>query len=131
MAIAERATRAGITLVLVVTWLAAIAQGASAYVLEVLREGGERIFSEHIDEGARWCMHWNHSVEGFAVRDCYRVVDGRMMLERSHQPDFAAGLGHIPGRGEMTSAPEGGYWIENIDELVPGNCYRQIGRAHV
>lgn len=47
-----------------------------------------------------------------------------MTLERSHQPDFAAGLGHIPGRGTLTSAPEGGYWIEDINEAVPGNCLR-------
>lgn len=45
------------------------------------------------------------------------------MLERSHQPDFAAGLGHIPGRGVQVSDGEGGYWIEDIDEPVPGNRY--------
>lgn len=111
-------------LVLALAWLVMPMQSASAFVLEVLRENGESVFSQHLDEGARWCLHWHHSVQGFLVRDCYRVVDGRMMLERSHQPDFAAGLGHIPGRGDMTSAPEGGYWIENINEFVENNCYR-------
>lgn len=46
-----------------------------------------------------------------------------MVLVRSHQPDFAAGLGHIPGRGAQTSDGHGGYWIEGIDEPVPGNAY--------
>ena len=73
--------------------------------------------------GERWCLAWNHSVTGIKVRDCYRYQDGRMVLERSHQPDFAAGLGHIPGRGVQTSDGNGGYWIEHINEPVPGNRY--------
>src|SRR5690554_1969383 len=93
-------------------------------MLEVRDAQGAALLSWPMAEGERWCLHWNHSVAGFLVRDCFATIDGRMMLERSHQPDFAAGLGHIPGRGEMTSAPEGGYWIENMDEYVPNNCYR-------
>jgi hypothetical protein len=46
-----------------------------------------------------------------------------MQLERSHQPDFAAGLGHTVGRGEQVSDGEGGYWINAIDESVPNNRY--------
>lgn len=124
MVIAIRKIRASHVLVLILTVLVVLPFPASAFTLEVHRENGETIFSRHVDEGERWCVHWNHSVEKFLVRDCYMVSDGQMMLERSHQPDFAAGLGHIPGRGEMTSAPEGGYWIENMDEYVPNNCYR-------
>lgn len=102
------------------------------YRLEVLRDTGEAMFSEPVAEGQDWCIHWNHSVAGFLVRDCYRVNAGRMMLERSHQPDFAAGLGHIPGRGEMTDAGDGGYWIENINELIADNCLRmRLGSAAV
>lgn len=74
-------------------------------------------------EGAGWCVLWNHSVQGFEVADCYRNAGGRMVLERSHQPDFAAGLGHIPGRGQQTSDGAGGYWIEALNEPVPGNAY--------
>jgi hypothetical protein len=122
--IAIRKVRASLVLVLILIPFVSLSQPALAFMLEVQRENGETIFSRHLDEGDRWCVHWNHSVQGFLVRDCYRVSDGRMMLERSHQPDFAAGLGHIPGRGEMTSAPEGGYWIENMDEYVQNNCYR-------
>lgn len=74
-------------------------------------------------DGAGWCLLWNHSVQGFAVSDCYVNRGGRMVLMRSHQPDFAAGLGHIPGRGRQVSDGAGGYWIEDINEPVPGNAY--------
>ncbi|TFH86067.1 DUF1850 domain-containing protein [Billgrantia azerbaijanica] len=97
---------------------------SAAGVLEVIDAEGERLVSLAMPEGAGWCLEWNHSVEGFPVRDCYRHRDGRMVLERSHLPDFAAGLDHIPGRGRQVSDGEGGYWIEAIDEPVPGNAYR-------
>ncbi|KAA0013276.1 DUF1850 domain-containing protein [Billgrantia pellis] len=71
----------------------------------------------------RWCLGWNHSVKKFPVLDCYRYQEGRMVLERSHQPDFAAGLGHTLGRGVQVSDGQGGYWIEDIDEPVPGDRY--------
>ena len=73
--------------------------------------------------GARWCVLWHHSVQGFEVSDCYENRDGRMVLTRAHLPDFAAGLDHIPGRGRQVSDGQGGYWIEDIDEAVPGNAY--------
>ncbi|WP_417582135.1 DUF1850 domain-containing protein [Pelagibacterium sp.] len=92
--------------------------------LDVVDEDGATVFHEPVTEGAQWCVFWNHSVQHFLVRDCFAALDGNMVLERSHQPDFAAGLGHIPGRGTMTSAPDGGYWIEGINEAVPKNCLR-------
>jgi hypothetical protein len=100
------------------------AMALDAATLDVLDTEGTTILSVPVEEGDRWCLHWNHSVAGFLVRDCFAAIDGSMMLESSHQPDFAAGLGHIPGRGIMTSAPEGGYWIEEINEAIPGNCLR-------
>jgi hypothetical protein len=69
----------------------------------------------------RWCLVWNHSVAGFPVRDCFVFRPPAMILDSSHQPDFAAGLGHIEGRGKLRSDGVGGYWIEDIDEPVPGN----------
>ncbi len=74
-------------------------------------------------EGTGWCVIWHHSVQGFEVSDCYENRGGRMVLVRAHLPDFAAGLGHIPGRGVQISDGQGGYWIEDIDEPVPGNAY--------
>lgn len=76
-----------------------------------------------VADGQGWCVLWNHSVQGFPVEDCYENRGGQMVLHRSHQPDFAAGLGHIPGRGRQVSDGMGGYWIEDIDEPVPGGAY--------
>nr|WP_240610023.1 DUF1850 domain-containing protein [Halomonas endophytica] len=101
----------------------ALASSGSGTRLEVLAEDGEVLVQVAMAEGARWCLGWNHSVKQFTVLDCYRHHAGNMELERSHQPDFAAGLGHTPGRGEQVSDGEGGYWIENINEPVPGNRY--------
>ncbi len=100
--------------------------------LKVLGADGERLVSLPMPEGEGWCLEWNHSVEGFPVLDCYRHREGCMVLVRSHLPDFAAGLDHIPGRGRQVSDGEGGYWIEDIDEPVPGNAYRlRVGAMRV
>jgi len=76
-----------------------------------------------LHDGDRWSILWNHSVQGFEVEDIYEDQNGAMVLVRSHLPDFAAGLDHIPGRGIQTSDGVGGYWIEDINEPVPGNAY--------
>lgn len=95
---------------------------ASAY-LTVTTEEGETLLEAAAPEGVRWCIQWQHSVEHFTVLDCYRNANGVMQLERSHQPDFAAGLGHIVGRGEQVSDGQGGYWINAINEPVINNRY--------
>lgn len=111
---------------------ASTAVWADASHLEVLDDHGQALVSLPMPEGERWCMEWNHSVTGIRVQDCYRHHQGNMVLERSHQPDFAAGLGHVPGRGRQVSDGQGGYWIEDIDEPVPGNRYRlRVGSARV
>ncbi len=94
---------------------------AEPAVLQVLDAADRPLAEFPVTPGERWCLHWNHSVAGFGVRDCYVLSAGRMVLKRSHQPDFAAGLGHIPGRGRQISDGAGGYWIEDIDEPVPDN----------
>tara|TARA_R110001583_G_scaffold90253_1_gene232087 strand:- start:252 stop:728 length:477 start_codon:yes stop_codon:yes gene_type:complete len=91
--------------------------------LKVVTEQGEVLVDIAAPPGMHWCIEWNHSVKKFAVLDCYQNVAGVMQLERSHQPDFAAGLGHTVGRGEQVSDGEGGYWINAIDEPVPNNRY--------
>ncbi|GGX88370.1 hypothetical protein GCM10007160_14800 [Litchfieldella qijiaojingensis] len=97
--------------------------GAEQTRLEVYTADHRRIVSLPMPTGQSWCLVWNHSVEGFPVHDCYRNRDGRMVLERSHQPDYAAGLGPVLGRGEARSDGAGGYWIEDIDEPVSDNRY--------
>lgn len=111
------------------TWNAAVA-GDGRVQIEHL--DGTPVAAFSVRGGERWCVGWNHSVAGFPVRDCYRVRSGRMVLERSHQPDFAAGLGHLPGRGTVRPDGQGGYWIEHIDEPVPNNLYRlRVGSGKV
>lgn len=109
--------RAGLALALTIA--PAIASDAW---LEVLDSQGETLVSWPMADGERWCLDWNHSVAGFPVSDCFAAIDGKMILIESHQPDFAAGLGHIPGRGTLVSAPDGGYRIENMNEWIRGNC---------
>lgn len=105
-------------LALFLTALPALAEDLTATLPD-----GTEIARLTVPDGSGWCILWHHSVQGFEVQDCYRNQSGRMVLERSHQPDFAAGLGHLPGRGKQTSDGAGGYWIENIGEPVPGNAY--------
>lgn len=88
-----------------------------------LSDTGQILASFDVNEGDKWCVIWHHSVQNFEVSDCYQNRHGLMVLVRAHLPDFAAGLDHIPGRGRQTSDGQGGYWIEDIDEVVPGNAY--------
>ncbi len=99
------------------------AAGVAAADLTARLENGVEIARLHVAEGSGWCVLWRHSVQGFEVEDCYENRDGRMVLVRSHQPDFAAGLGHVPGRGRQVSDGAGGYWILDIDEPVSGDAY--------
>jgi hypothetical protein len=93
---------------------------AAAGELRVVGPDGGALLALPVEDGDRWCLVWNHSVTGDEVRDCFRAADGRMLLERSRQRDFAAaGLGQIPGRGEVVPDGDGGYWIERIDMAIP------------
>jgi hypothetical protein len=96
---------------------------ATAGTLTVTREDGTTIARITVSDRSGWCILWRHSVKGFEVSDCYENRDGQMVLVRSHLPDFAAGLDHITGRGRQVSDGMGGYWIEDLDEPVPGNAY--------
>lgn len=86
-------------------------------------ESGSEIARLPVPDGESWCVLWRHSVKLFEVADCYLNDGGQMVLERSHLPDFAAGLDHIPGRGRQRSDGKGGYWIDDISEPVAGNAY--------
>ena len=84
-------------------------------------------------EGGTFCLHWRHSVTGGPVADCFRFTEeAGLVLTRSYLHDFAAGLGHLPGRGRQVAAPDGGYWIEGIDEALPGGALPlRVGSATV
>jgi hypothetical protein len=96
---------------------------ATAGELVATRSDGTEIARLPVPVGAGWCVLWHHSVQGFEVSDCYENRGGRMVLVRAHLPDFAAGLDHIPGRGRQVSDGQGGYFILDIDEPVPGDAY--------
>jgi hypothetical protein len=91
--------------------------------LRVSTMEGETLVNLPLDRTPNWRIDWNHSVTGILVSDYYRYEGGRMLLTASHAPAFDAGLGHIPGRGRLESDENGGYWIRDIDEAVPGNAY--------
>jgi hypothetical protein len=112
-------TGGGLAVLLLFSGLSAAAAGD----LVATRSDGTEIARLPVPEGAGWCVLWHHSVQGFEVSDCYENRDGHMVLVRSHLPDFAAGLDHIPGRGRQVSDGRGGYWILDINEPVPGDAY--------
>lgn len=104
--------------------LSTVSTVAEADTLTATRvDTGETLATFDVPEGFGWCILWHHSVQGFEVSDCYENREGRMVLVRAHLPDFAAGLGHIPGRGVQISDDMGGYFIEDINEVVPNNAY--------
>lgn len=96
---------------------------AVADALVATREDGTEIARLTVPEGTGWCVLWHHSVQGFEVSDCYENRGGHMVLVSAHLPDFAAGLDHIPGRGRQVTDGQGGYFILDIDEPVPGDAY--------
>lgn len=97
----------------------AAAGGAAPGPRLVVAEAGRVVMTLPLGTEGRWCLIWNHSVTGIEVRDCFRTDDGRLVLETSHQPDFAAGLGPTPGRGTVVSDGAHGYRIEGIDMTLP------------
>lgn len=94
-----------------------------AEALTATLEDGTEFARFDVAEGQEWCVLWNHSVQGFPVSDCYQNQAGHMVLVHAHLPDFAAGLDHIPGRGRQVSDGQGGYFILDINEPVPGDAY--------
>lgn len=117
----RKRTGGGKVLPLVLLMLLPVSVAADELV--ATREDGTELARLNVPEGAEWCVLWNHSVQRFPVSDCYTNQDGRMVLMHAHLPDFAAGLDHIPGRGRQVTDGQGGYYICEINEPVPGNAY--------
>ncbi len=101
-------------------------------VLRVELASGNVLAEWRLPEGREACLTWAHSVTGGAVADCFTQDAGQLLLSRSYLHDFAAGLGEVAGRGRLTAAPDGGYWIEDMAEPIAGNTLPiRIGAASV
>ena len=98
-----------------------LALPAGADTLEVRLASGHLLAAWPMANGQEACLTWAHSVTGGKVVDCFVNDAGRLVLARSFLHDFAAGLGEVAGRGHLRAAEGGGYWIEAIDEAMPGN----------
>ncbi|MBC7132814.1 MAG: DUF1850 domain-containing protein [Roseovarius sp.] len=101
-------------------------------MLAITGQGGQSLALD-LKDMTEWCLHWQHSVTGGDVTDCFRIDDGRLVLTRSflHDP-AAAGLGEVPGRGRLIRSPGGGEWIVDIDEPMPRNrVFVRIGGAAI
>ncbi|WP_157132863.1 DUF1850 domain-containing protein [Marinobacter algicola] len=100
---------------------AASAQSKAVWQLSVSDASQTSLVQLGLPEGGRWCLIWNHSVQGFPVTDCFRMEAGQLILDSSHTPDFAAGLGHTRGRGTLTSDDDHGYRIVDMQVPIPNN----------
>ncbi len=81
-------------------------------------------------EGERFELSWRHSVSGIVVRDVFAVEDGRIYLEETHNPWFAAGLGEVEGRGRVVAEANHAVAIVDIHELADDLKLR-IGRPEI
>ncbi len=108
----------------------ALPAGAEPF-LEISVEGSV-LRTLPLPEDQEICLTWAHSVTGGKVADCFENRAGQLVLTRSYLHDFAAGLGEVEGRGKLTSAPGGGYWIEDMDEPLPDNrLHLRVGAPQV
>jgi len=101
--------------------MAVSAQNATPWQLSVSASSQSRLVEVDLPEAGRWCLVWNHSVQGFPVTDCFRMQEGQLMLDSTHTPDFAAGLGYTSGRGTLTSDDKHGYRIVGMQVPIPNN----------
>ncbi|WP_151669770.1 DUF1850 domain-containing protein [Nitrincola schmidtii] len=110
---------------------AAGSESVSDFQLEIRDTSNNLIQAFPVNDN-EWCLYWNHSVTGIAVQDCYRIEKKQLLLSHSWQPDFAAGLGHVEGRGILSEHPEGGYLISEINEPVTNNAlWLRVGSRSV
>ncbi len=112
--------------------MAVSAQSSSPWQLSVSDSNQTTLVEISLPEEGHWCLVWNHSVQGFPVTDCFRMQEGQLMLDSSHTPDFAAGLGHTSGRGRLESDDMHGYRIVEMQVPIPNNhLWLRVGAPSV
>ena len=104
----------------------------SPWVLTIIGDDRNPLARVSLPASGRWCLVWNHSVQGFPVTDCFRVGGGQLFLDSSQTPDFAAGLGYTAGRGVLKSDNQHGYRIVDMNVPIPNNILRlRVGSLSV
>lgn len=98
-------------------------------VLQVGIEGLGPVYFP-VREGAVVELRWVHSVSAIPVREVFRVAQGALWLEETHNPWFAAGLGEIAGRGHTVAEGDHAVAIVGIHERAQGMALR-IGSPEI
>jgi len=98
-------------------------------VLQVGVEGVGPLFFA-VRKGTAVELDWVHSVSAIPVREVFRVADGALWLEETHNPWFAAGLGEIAGRGRTVAEAGHAVAIVDIHESAEGMALR-IGSPEI
>lgn len=112
--------------------MAVNAQGSVPWQLSVSDVSQTTLVEVELSGEGEWCLVWNHSVQGFPVTDCFRMQKGQLMLDTTHTPDFAAGLGHISGRGRLVSDDTHGYRIVEMQVPISNNhLWLRVGAPSV
>ena len=106
--------------------------GAAGPELWVVTAAGEVVLRVPLGGDPTWEIAWIHSVAGVRIRDAFAWRDATMLVTDQRTPLIdIAGLGHIPGRGELRDDGDGGYWIAGIDERLADDVHRfVIGSVH-
>lgn len=63
-------------------------------------------------------LTWRHSVDHILVRDVFSLRGGTLYLNATYHAFFAAGLGHIVGRGKVISTDNHGLAVIDINEAL-------------
>ncbi|WP_168215646.1 DUF1850 domain-containing protein [Marinobacter confluentis] len=112
--------------------MSATAESAAAWELAVTGHSQAPLTRVSLPATGRWCLVWNHSVQGFPVIDCFRVDGEQLILDSSQTPDFAAGLGYTAGRGTLESDDQHGYRIVDMNVPISQNTLRlRVGSESV
>ena len=107
--------------------LALSAGDPSGPILRVVTAAGEVIVERPLGGVAAWEIVWLHSVARVEIRDAFAWRDGAMLLTDHRTPYLdIAGLGEVPGRGEVVPDGRGGFHIRAIDERLRGDVHRFI-----
>jgi len=92
--------------------------------------GGEPIVVVPLEPGERFTLHYTHSVDRAPIWEDHSVdSEGNIYIEEERFVMFGAGMGHVPGRGTLTSRGPLQV-IENIHQPI-GDFVLRVGGEDV